>query len=123
MSDTLRELTGTEIAIVGMAGRFPGARDIGELWRNLRAGLEAVRFPDPAELLAGGLDPARLDDPAWVKATSQMEGSDCFDELFFGINPREAELMDPQHRVLLECAWEALESAGYDPQTIAGRTG
>src|SRR4051794_5454468 len=118
-----REPTGTEIAIVGMAGRFPGARDVLELWRNLRDGVEAVRFPDPAELVARGLDPARLADPAWVKAVSQMDGYDCFDELFFGVNPREAELMDPQHRVLLECAWEALESAGYDPQGVPGRVG
>jgi amino acid adenylation domain-containing protein len=118
-----RPLSGTEIAIVGMAGRFPGARDVQELWRNLRDGVEAVRFPEPAEFAARGLDPARLADPDWVKAVSQMEGYDCFDELFFGINPREAELMDPQHRVLLECAWEALESAGYDPQNVPGRAG
>ena len=118
-----RSLTGTEIAIVGMAGRFPGAGDVAELWRNLRAGAEAVRFPEAAEFAARGLDPARLADPAWVKAVSQMEGYDTFDDLFFGVNPREAELMDPQHRVLLECAWEALESAGYDPQGIAARVG
>ncbi len=123
MTASRREPTGTEIAIVGMAGRFPGARDVLELWRNLREGVEAVRFPDPAEFAARGLDPARLADPDWVKAVSQMEGYDCFDELFFGVNPREAELMDPQHRVLLECAWEALESAGQDPQGIAGRVG
>ncbi|MEA2604981.1 MAG: hypothetical protein QOF89_5973 [Acidobacteriota bacterium] len=123
MTASRRELTGTEIAIVGLAGRFPGARDVLELWRNLRDGVEAVRFPDPAELAARGLDPARLADPTWVKAVSQMDGYDCFDDLFFGVNPREAELMDPQHRVLLECAWEALESAGYDPQEIAGRVG
>ncbi len=118
-----RPLSGTEIAVVGMAGRFPGARDVQELWRNLRGGVEAVRFPEAAEFAARGLDPARLADPGWVKAVSQMEGYDCFDELFFGVNPREAELMDPQHRVLLECAWEALESAGYDPQGIAARVG
>src|SRR6185295_16094828 len=120
MTAARRELTGTEIAIVGMAGRFPGARDVEELWRNLRDGAEAVCFPDPAEFVARGLDAARLADPTWVKAVSQMDGYDCFDDLFFGVNPREAELMDPQHRVLLECAWEALESAGYDPQKIAG---
>src|SRR5882724_9922367 len=118
-----REPTGTEIAIVGMAGRFPGARDVTELWENLRAGREAVSFPGEAELLARGLDPARLADPTWVRAVSQMEGYDGFDDLFWGINPREAELMDPQHRVFLECAWAALESAGYDPQGVAVRTG
>ena len=118
-----REPTGTEIAIVGMAGRFPGARDVAELWRNLRDGIEAVRFPDPEDLAARGLDTARLADPTWVKAVSQMADYDCFDDLFFGVNPREAELMDPQHRVLLECAWAALESAGYAPQEIPGRVG
>jgi amino acid adenylation domain-containing protein len=118
-----REPTGTEIAIVGMAGRFPGARDLTEFWSNLRGGVEAVRFPGPEEFLARGLDPSRLADPSWVKAVSQMDGYDCFDDLFFGVSPREAELMDPQHRVLLECAWEALESAGHDPQQIAGRVG
>jgi amino acid adenylation domain-containing protein len=116
-------LSGTEIAVVGMAGRFPGARDVQELWRNLRGGVEAVRFPGPEELAARGLDAARLADPDWVKAVSQMDSHDCFDELFFGVSPREAELMDPQHRVLLECAWEALESAGYDPQNVPGRAG
>src|ERR1700742_4049978 len=119
MTAARREPTGTEIAIVGMAGRFPGARDLKELWQNLRQGAEAVRFPDDEELLARGLDPARLTDPTWVRAVSQMEGYDTFDPLFFGINPREAELMDPQHRVFLECAWEALESAGYDPEGLA----
>ncbi|HEY9421820.1 MAG TPA: polyketide synthase, partial [Thermoanaerobaculia bacterium] len=123
MTHSHRELAGTEIAIVGMAGRFPGARDVAELWRNLRDGVEAVRFPDPEEFVVRGLDPARLADPSWVKAVSQMDGYDRFDDLFFGINPREAEIMDPQHRVLLECAWEAMESAGYDPQEIAGRVG
>jgi amino acid adenylation domain-containing protein len=123
MTETRREPTGTEIAIVGMAGRFPGAGNVLELWRNLREGVEAVRFPTPEELLARGLAPALLDDPDWVRAVSQMDGYDAFDDLFFGVNPREAELMDPQHRVLLECAWEALESAGYDPQAAPGRVG
>jgi amino acid adenylation domain-containing protein len=118
-----RDPTGTEIAIVGMAGRFPGASDLAELWQNLRGGVESVRFPAAEEFLARGLDSARLADPSWVKAVSEMDGYDCFDDLFFGVNPREAELMDPQHRVLLECAWAALESAGYDPQQIAGRVG
>ena len=93
-----RPLSGTEIAIVGMAGRFPGARDVEELWRNLRGGVEAVRFPDAEEFAARGLDPVRLADPNWVKAVSQMDGYDCFDELFFGINPRtfvNLSLVDP----------------------------
>jgi amino acid adenylation domain-containing protein len=123
MTVSRRELTGTEIAVVGMAGRFPGARDVAELWQNLRQGTEAIRFPGDAELLARGLDPARLADPTWVKAVSQIAGYDTFDDRFFGINPREAEFMDPQHRVFLECAWEALESAGYDPEGLAVRTG
>src|ERR1700710_3159021 len=106
-----------------MAGRCPGAAGVGGLWRTLRAGVEAVRFPAPEELAARGLDPGRLADPAWVKAVSQMAGFDTFDDLFFVGTPRGAQRMDPQHRVRRECALEAMESAGYDPQGVAARVG
>jgi len=107
-------LPGTEIAIVGMAGRFPGARNLAEFWRNLREGVESIRFPDDRELESMGVDPAVLRDPQYVKASAVLEGMDLFDAAFFGYTPREAELLDPQQRVFLECAWEALENAGYD---------
>ncbi len=107
------------IAIVGMAGRFPRARNVAELWRNVRDGVDCVshftaeelEVPDAAAL-AGNSD--------YVRARSTIEDADRFDAAFFGILPREAELIDPQQRVFLECCWEALEDAGYDPHAYPG---
>jgi acyl transferase domain-containing protein len=111
------------IAIVGLAARFPGARDAGELWRNLYAGVESISFFDAAELAAAGVDPALAADPRYVPAKGSLAEAERFDAAFFGFTPREAEAMDPQHRVFLECAWEALEDAGCDPERAAGRIG
>ncbi|MGH2509695.1 MAG: beta-ketoacyl synthase N-terminal-like domain-containing protein, partial [Ktedonobacteraceae bacterium] len=97
------------IALIGMSGRFPGARDIETFWRNIAGGVKSIRFFSDEELLAMGLDPALLAQPNCVKAGSFLEEIDKFDAGFFGYTPREAELMDPQHRFFLECAWEALE--------------
>lgn len=116
MANSLDALTGMEIAVVGMAGRFPGARDLHAFWRDLRDGVESIRFPDDEELRAQGLSEEQLRDPRRVKAVSMMEGTQEFAAAFFGYTPREAELMDPQQRVLLEVAWQALEDAGYAPQ-------
>ncbi|GAB4199320.1 MAG: hypothetical protein OHK0022_19450 [Roseiflexaceae bacterium] len=113
----------SDIAVVGMAGRFPGAQDIAAFWQNLCGGVEAVRFPDQQELESLGVDPATLRDPHYVKAAAVMDGIELFDAAFFGYTPREAELMDPQHRVFLECAWETLEHAGYDPERFPGSIG
>ncbi|HEU4321851.1 MAG TPA: type I polyketide synthase, partial [Roseiflexaceae bacterium] len=110
----------SDIAVVGMSGRFPGAQDIAAFWQNLCGGVEAVRFPDQQELEELGVDPAALRDPHYVKAAAVMDGIELFDAAFFGYTPREAELMDPQHRVFLECAWETLEHAGYDPDRFPG---
>jgi acyl transferase domain-containing protein len=101
------------IAVVGMAGRFPGASTLAELWRNLADGVESISFFTPEELAAQGIDPALVGDRRYVPARGVLAGAERFDAAFFGLTPREAELMDPQHRVLLECAWEALEEAGY----------
>ncbi|MCZ6597763.1 MAG: SDR family NAD(P)-dependent oxidoreductase [Planctomycetota bacterium] len=117
------EWSGFELAIVGMAGRFPGARDVDAFWRNLRDGVESITFPSEEELLAAGEDPARLRDPNYVRATSALKGIDRFDAAFFGITPGEAQLMDPQHRLFLETAWNALEDAGYDPSRCPGPVG
>ncbi len=103
------------VAIIGMAGRFPGAPDVERFWSNLRGGVHSVTFFGREELEAAGLDPALLGDPAFVGAAGVLEGLDRFDAAFFGFNPREAEILDPQHRIFLETAWEALESAGYGP--------
>lgn len=104
-----------DIAIIGMAVRAPGARDVDELWANLEAGRESISRFSLDELRQAGIEPALLDDPAYVPAASTFDGADQFDAQFFGYTPREAIIIDPQHRVLLECAWEALEHAGYDP--------
>ncbi|MCU0681990.1 MAG: SDR family NAD(P)-dependent oxidoreductase [Polyangiaceae bacterium] len=115
---------GLEIAIVGMSCRFPGASDVEAFWRNLRDGVESITFFDEAELEPSAIeDPALRRDPAYVRAAPILEGVDQFDAAFFGLTPREAELTDPQHRLFLECAWEALESAGYDPERYKGRIG
>jgi amino acid adenylation domain-containing protein len=103
----------TAVAIIGMAGRFPGAGDVAELWRNLRDGVESIRPLGDEELRAAGVDPASLGHPDLVKAAAMPRDFDHFDATFFGFSHREAEVMDPQQRLLLECAWEALEDAGY----------
>ncbi|HEX9735614.1 MAG TPA: amino acid adenylation domain-containing protein, partial [Thermoanaerobaculia bacterium] len=118
-----REWNGTEIAVVGMAGRFPGAASTETLWRNLKDGDEAIRRLSDEELDALGVDAALRAAPGYVPAVSQMAGFADFDAAFFGINHREAETMDPQQRVFLECAWEALEDAGYDGAAFPGLVG
>src|ERR1700687_2745288 len=113
------------IAIVGMAGRFPGARDLAQFWQNLRQGVESVRFLAPvaaAAPLAAGAPPT-AGEPHFVPAVAEPEGIEEFDAPFFGISHREAELMDPQHRLFLECCWQALEDAAYDPFTYSGSIG
>ncbi|HTC94823.1 MAG TPA: amino acid adenylation domain-containing protein, partial [Terriglobales bacterium] len=112
-----------EIAIIGMAGRFAGARDVEELWGKLAAGEESIREFTEEELLAAGVEAELLRHPDYVKAGTVLEGADLFDAQFFGFNPREAALTDPQHRLFLECAYQALEVAGYDAQRYEGRIG
>lgn len=101
------------IAIIGMACRFPGADSIEAFWQNLVDGIESVSFFSDEELLASGVDPTLLGDPHYVKAGAVLDDVDRFDASFFDISPKEAEIMDPQHRLFLECAWQALEDAGY----------
>ncbi|MCL6589238.1 MAG: hypothetical protein K6U80_04715 [Firmicutes bacterium] len=111
------------IAIIGMAGRFPKAKNIREFWQNLCCGAECITHYSEAELAAVGIDREILKNPNYVRARGHLDGIDMFDAAFFGVNPREAELMDPQHRLLLECSWEAMEDAGYDPGRYRGRVG
>ncbi|HEV2146073.1 MAG TPA: aminotransferase class III-fold pyridoxal phosphate-dependent enzyme [Longimicrobiaceae bacterium] len=115
--------TGLEVAIVGMAGCFPGAADVEAFWKNLRDGVEAVRSFTREELLEAGVDPALLEHPDYVRAGGALEGGDLFDAAFFDVTPRDAEILNPQHRVFLERAWEALEHAGYDPGRFGGPIG
>jgi acyl transferase domain-containing protein/NAD(P)-dependent dehydrogenase (short-subunit alcohol dehydrogenase family)/acyl carrier protein len=112
-----------DVAIVGMAGRFPGAGSVEELWANLAGGVESVTFFSDEELLAAGVEPELLADPEYVRAGAILDDVDLFDAPLFGYSPREAEVMDPQHRIFLECAWEALERAGYDPSAYPGAIG
>ena len=111
------------VAIVGMAGRFPGARDLEEFWRNLRDGVEAVRPLTDSQLSAAGVTPEELNDPSYVKAAAILDSIDQFDAAFFGFSPKDAAIMDPQHRFFLECAWHALENAGWSADQFRGRIG
>jgi amino acid adenylation domain-containing protein len=108
------------LAIIGMACRVPGADSVEALWRNLCDGLETISTLSDEDLAPAGLAPGELADPAYVRRAGTLPGIDLFDAEFFGFSPREAELMDPQHRVFLECSVEALQRAGFDP---GGRTG
>ncbi len=110
-----------DIAIIGMACRFPGAEDVETFWRNLRDGVESITFFADDELELP--DRTVLQQPHFVKAGASLPNIDRFDASFFGYSPREAETMDPQHRFFLECAWEALERAGYNPETYPGSIG
>ncbi len=119
----MTDLQGTEIAIIGMASRFPGAHNPDEFWRNLRDGVESIRFLDDQELQGLGIDPTRSSSPNYIRAAADLDGIQLFDAAFFGYTPRDAELMDPQHRLFLECAWEALEHAGCVPDSYPGAIG
>ncbi len=111
------------IAIVGYAGRFPGAADTAEFWRKLRAGEDCVERPDATELVARGATEAEVAHPHYVRAVPLMPDADRFDAGLFGMTPRDAALQDPQHRVFLETAHAALENAGYDPFAETAPTG
>lgn len=121
--DSMPTATTRDIAVIGMACRFPGAPDPAAFWRNLRDGVESITFFTDEELLEAGIDAGLLSDPRYVKANSIVPDADRFDAEFFSFSPRDAEILDPQHRLLLECSWESLESAGYDPLTYAGHVG
>ena len=103
------------VAIIGMSGRFPGANDISQFWSNLCNGVESISSFSPDELVHQGIAPALIGNPNYVNARGVLDGIEMFDARLFGYSPRSAEQLDPQQRVFLECAWEALEHAGYDP--------
>jgi len=111
------------VAIIGMSGRFPDAGNVDEFWRNLCDGRESIKVFTDDELAASGIKTAAINHPNYVKAGTVLDDLELFDAGFFNYSPREAELIDPQHRLFLECAWEVLEDAGYDPERIAGRVG
>ncbi|MFP3941805.1 MAG: SDR family NAD(P)-dependent oxidoreductase, partial [Thermoanaerobaculia bacterium] len=112
-----------DVAVIAMVGRFPGAKSVEELWENLCAGRETISFFTDEELLDAGVDPEELANPHYVKARPILDDVELFDAPFFGYSPRDAELMDPQHRLFLEAAWELFEEAGYDPERIDSPVG
>ncbi len=112
-----------EIAIVGMAGRYPAAADLEVFWDNLKRGVESVRFFRPEELIAAGVKQSHIDHPQYVPASAALEQADCFDAAFFGYTPVQAKFMDPQQRLLLECAYQTLEDAACDPDRFEGLIG
>src|SRR6201999_1783023 len=112
-----------EVAIIGLSCRFPGARNVEQFWHNLREGVESISFFSEAELATSGISPELFTRPDYVKAKGVLADVEMFDASFFGLTPREAEIMDPQQRLFLECAWEALELAGYDFEERSERVG
>ncbi len=120
MSEIKQETAGTglEVAVIGMAGRFPGARNLDEFWENLKNGIDAVSFFSDKELDETGVSPVLLKNPNYVKAKSSLDDIEYFDASFFDYTPREAAVMDPQMRIFHECAFHALEDAGYDPYSF-----
>ncbi|MGD2085271.1 MAG: SDR family oxidoreductase [Candidatus Aminicenantes bacterium] len=123
MNDQKQLQTGLEIAVIGTAGRFPGAKNIHEFWNNLINGVESITFFTDEELAAVGAAPGILENPNYIKANGILEGIEYFDALFFGYTPKEAQVMDPQIRIFHEVSWTALEDAGYDSLTHDGLIG
>jgi acyl transferase domain-containing protein/acyl carrier protein len=111
------------IAIIGMSGRFPKSKDVRSFWDNICMGKELITFFSEDELKEAGIKQELLDNPNYVKANGSLLEADLFDASFFGYTPLEAQIMDPQQRIFLECAWEALEDAGYDPDRYEGQIG
>ncbi|MER9714544.1 alpha/beta fold hydrolase [Mesorhizobium sp. M0174] len=118
-----RRGTGMDIAVIGMAGRFPGAETIDDLWENLCQGVCSIAPLSAQELKARGIPDVVLKRSDYVRVGAHLNDVDLFDPDFWGLSRREATLMDPQHRLFLECCWKALESAGYAPTQHEGRTG
>ena len=111
------------IAVIGMAGRFPGARTLDQYWRNIAEGVESITFFSDDELLEAGVDSGLLKNPGYVKAAPLVDDVDQFDARFFQMSPREAAITDPQHRIFLECALEAPEHAGHAGEGDDGADG
>ncbi len=117
------ELPANAIAVVGMAARFPGANTLSAFWDNLRRAEESIVNLAEEDLLAAGISEKALANHAYVRRAALLDGIDEFDADFFGFTPQAARMTDPQHRLFLQCAWHALEDAGYDPARIDGSVG
>ncbi|WP_136807583.1 type I polyketide synthase [Desulfosediminicola flagellatus] len=113
----------TDIAVIGMSCRFPGANNPSSFWRNLIEGRESITFFSREELAAAGLDSSLYDHQSYVRARGVLDNIDSFDAAAFDMTPSEAAMTDPQHRLFLECAWEAMEDGGYDGSNYRGPVG
>ena len=112
------------VAVIGMSGRFPGADNVEKFWQNLLNGVDSIRDFTDDEIRAAGVNVEQVrSDPDYVTAGGTLGNPDMFDAAFFGINPKDAALTDPQHRVFLEQCWLAIEDAGYDPSNYDGHIG
>ncbi len=120
---SMEALVGMKLAIVGMAGRFPGANTVDEFWDNIANKEESITFYSKDELKEAGVSEALLNNPKYVRAKSAISDVKGFDASFFGFSSREAQITDPQQRLFLECSWEALEDANFVPGNETGRTG
>ena len=123
MSDSQDSAELDAVAIIGMSGRIPGARNLAEFWANLKNGAESISFFSESELDVSLFVPGAARHPDFVNAGGVLEGIEMFDAPFFGFSSMEAATLDPQQRLLLECAWHAMEDAGYDPETCQGPVG
>ncbi len=123
INDTAGSLESADIAVIGMACKFPGADNIELFWENIVSGAESIVQFDDEELVKAGVNPKELSNPNYVKAKGFLDGVEFFDSDFFDYPYQEANMMDPQIRVLHQCVWEALESAGYNPSSYEGRIG
>ncbi|MEM9274446.1 MAG: SDR family NAD(P)-dependent oxidoreductase [Cyanobacteria bacterium P01_F01_bin.143] len=119
----IEEQKSDAIAIIGMAGRFPGANNIDEYWHNLQQGINSIQFLTDAELRESGVTEDLIKNPNYIRAYSSFDEIESFAAEFFGYSPLEAEVIDPQHRIFLESAWTALEHAGYDSDRVSGKIG
>ncbi len=122
-NDQGRKPADDSIAIIGMAVRLPGAKNIVEFWDNLKTGRDVSKLFTNEELIAAGISPETFNDPDYVRRGMPLEDADCFDAEFFGYHPKEAALMDPQHRIYLQTAYAALQDAGIDPENNEQRIG
>jgi len=117
------DISHTDIAVIGMAGRFSGATQIAQFWSHLREGRECLSSFTEEQLRAVGVNPSVFQQASYVRRGGVLPEMEYFDAHFFGFSPRDAEIMDPQHRHFLECAWEALEDAGHVPDQFDGAIG
>jgi len=123
MGTSSQDIEPGSVAIVGMAGRFPGASSVAELWSLLAAGREATQWLTPEALREAGVAESDIADADYIRASLVLPDMEMFDAEFFGFSKRDAAVLDPQHRHFLECAWEALEDAGHMPESFEGAIG